>query len=245
VGEFGSKEDEPVMKISLFGSLAAGVAALTAFSVSQADASVVAYSNEAAFLADTGATNAMPLGFPNLGLATPASLPVGSVTFRSPPPSSVVSGNLGLAIADWSSLLPGFDLAISGVEDLDIIANAPVYAMGGRAAEPSTPGDATDTCATTPCVDSTFSVTLMNGATFVDSFTFNLPNNVAAFFGVSSTTPFDRLLIRETTGTDDNEYFGTVFTSSLAPVVVPEPMPLTLLGIGLLGLGFVGRRKKL
>jgi hypothetical protein len=217
--------------------------ALGAIQVSQVSASTVVYSNEAAFLADTGATSAMPFGFPNLGSATPPTLVVGSITFRSPPPSSIVSGNLGLAIADWSSLLPGFDLAISGPEDLDIIASGPVSALGLPIVEPSVSGEATDTCNTTPCIDSTFSATLMNGSVTVGSFTFNPPNDVRSFIGVSSTIPFDRLIIRETVGSNENEYFGPVFTAAV--VSVPEPSTLALLGVGLLGLGFVGRRKKL
>lgn len=234
------------MKISsLARLLATGVVALTAFQISQASASIVTYANEGAFLLATGANNAMPSGFPNLGSATPPTLTVGSVTFRARPPSSIVSGNLGLAIADWSTLLPGFDLAISGIEDLDIIPSGPIFAVGLPFVEPSESGNTSDTCNTTPCVDSTFTVTLKSGNVTVGSFTFNAPNDVAAFVGVSSTIAFNLVEIRETTGTNDNEYFGPVFTSSRAVIAVAEPVPLALLGMGLLGLGIIGRRKKL
>ena len=42
-----------------------------------------------------------------------------------------------------------------------------------------------------------------------------------AFVGVWSDQPFDRIAIRETFGTDDNEFYGEFFTGATAPV--PEP----------------------
>src|SRR5437762_13116443 len=93
---------------------------------------------------------------------------------------------------------------------------SPVLALGFDFVEP-----AVDAQCFAPCVDSTFTVTLKNGTATVGVFTFNAPNNMLAFVGVLSDTPFTRVEIRDTTFTIDDEFFGEVFTSDgVAPILV-------------------------
>lgn len=96
-------------------------------------------------------------------------------------------------------------------------------------------------CNTTPCIDSTFTVTLFNGVTGVGSFDFNAPNDVAAFVGVASSSAFNRMTIREVAGSDDNEYYGHFYTSDVN-AVVPVPAAVWLFGGALGALTAVKRR---
>jgi hypothetical protein len=65
-----------------------------------------------------------------------------------------------------------------------------------------------------PCADPTFNVLLKQGTKLGGVVSFNAPNDVLAFIGVWSETPFTRAEIRETTKTVDNEYCGEVFTGT-------------------------------
>ena len=68
----------------------------------------------------------------------------------------------------------------------------------------------------------------------MDSLLFSPPNDVAAFFGVWSSVAFDAVQIRETTGSAENEFFGTFYTGSQPPA--PEPAGLALGALALLAL---------
>jgi hypothetical protein len=67
-----------------------------------------------------------------------------------------------------------------------------------------------------------------------------MPDDALTFVGVWSTDAFDRIEIRETTGTLDNEFFGNFVTGDTA--LVPEPGTLLLVGIGLASLAVRRRR---
>jgi len=107
---------------------------------------------------------------------------------------------------------------------LDATFVAPVYSAGFDFVEPNCSPQST------PCfngdigtnvilnLDSEFEVTLKLGGVVVDSFTFNAPDDIAAFVGVTSDEPFDKMEIRETTGNADNEYFGEFYSSDEPPV---------------------------
>jgi hypothetical protein len=203
------------------------------------------YTSEAAFLADTGATPATG-PYPDLGSATPQPVTIGSITFSSPPPSSVVVGVAGHGIPDWTTLLAGNDIAVNDIEHLDILSSTPVFAMGFQFVEPSVGGSTTDTCFVASCIDSTFTVSLMNGATLVDMFVFNAPDDVAAFVGAWSPVAFDRMVIRETVGGIDDEFWGQVYTGNTpnpTATEVPEPASLLLIGAGLMG-SAINRRSR-
>ncbi|MEX5729877.1 hypothetical protein Ga0609869_003230 [Rhodovulum iodosum] len=194
-----------------------------------AQAATTLYTDVASFTAGTGAT-AQP-ALPFVGVFT-GSETVGDLTFTN------VSGNTIINDTTWSTLIPGREVAISGREDLDIGFAAPLSAFGFYAHEPSTSTGVTDGCNTT-CVPSLFSLTLYSGAATVGSVAFNIPDDTLAFFGLSSTLAFDRVELRETTGTADNEFFGGFYT---APAQVPVPPAAPLLAMALGGLALLRRR---
>jgi len=91
----------------------------------------------------------------------------------------------------WTPLIPGNQIAISDVENLNVDLVKPVYALGFEFVEediynPNNLGPYTS-------IDSTFTVTLLNDGTSVGVFTFNAPDDVAAFVGVWGDSAFDRL----------------------------------------------------
>ncbi len=204
-----------------------------------AHAALVTFSDQTTFLTATGAGPATG-ALPNLGAVPPASGTVGSVTFSSVAPSGTLFIGAGGIVPgdDWYVPLAGNDIAISGSENLDAVFTGLVYSFGFVFAEPSS--------STMPpwggsAVDSTFTVTLRNGATLVDSFSFNAPDDVISFVGAWSGTAFDRVEIRETTGGIDDEYFGEFFSGTTP---VPVPAAVWLLGSALLGLVGISRRKR-
>ena len=207
------------------------VLVLGLFGFEDASAAITVFNDKTTFLIDTGATSATgPL--PNLGLIpgdAAASQTVGTVTFTITPPSSELyigaAGVNPVPGLDWTTINPGPDIAISDIENLNADLSSAVFSLGFDFVEPTTGFG----CNNTTCVDSTFSVTLKNGPTTVDSFQFNAPNDVLAFVGVQSDTAFDRVEIREITGNNDDEYFGEFYTSEPLPsdeVIGGEIIPI-------------------
>lgn len=189
------------------------------------------YGDAAAFTATTGATSfSGPL--PVTGNVQ-GSMTLGSVTVTAP---------LWLTL-DWSTLLPGREIAIaygmgdvggSYNEGVDFGFAAPMAAAGFFFHEPTLSSGAIDGCNTT-CVNSTFRITLLNaGGTAVGSFDWNPPKNTAAFWGVSSPQPFVKMQVREIVGSDDNEFYGQIYAAPAA--AVPEPASAALATAGLLTL---------
>ena len=215
----------------------AALAVLCAVSAMPSQAANLAvYDNKIPFVAATSATSATG-SFPNLDVVWSGTTTIGSVTF------SGVGGWLfyvGLANSDWTTLLPGNEIAINGAENLDVGFASPVYSAGFEFTEPL--WDANSPYVGTTPNDSPFIVTLKLGTTLISSFGFNAPDNVASFVGVWSDTAFDRIEIREVTPAVDDEYFGEFYTGSVAmPVPEPETYALILAGLGLVG--FVARRR--
>lgn len=167
------------------------------------------YDSQAGFLTATGAADASG-DLPDLGQVSD-SVTLGSVTL-SPGPggNTLFVGASGTgAGADWTPLVDGHDIAL-GYETLQVQTAEPVYALGFDFAEPN---ETMPDYGGTP-VDSTFAVTLYNGIEKVGHFTFNAPDDVAAFVGVSSPLPFNRVTIIDTTLDHDNEYFGRFYTAA-------------------------------
>ena len=220
--------------------LAAVVASFSGATLS-AHATLVTYSNKAAFLADSGSTDASG-AYANLGYVGSAPKTFGSVRVGGVSPMWV--GALGYQ-ADWTPLLPGNDLAFDGKENFDVVTAAPVYSLGFDVVEPTFVG-INGGCGTgvPSCTDSTFTVTLLDSASVVvGSFTFNPANDVAASIGVTSTTAFSKAQVRETVGNIENEYFGHFYTSEASVTSVPEPSTNALFLAGLAGAAVWARRR--
>lgn len=207
--------------------------ALVSFTV-HASATVLTFSDMSSFLTASGATNATG-GIPCCPILPGTSFStLGAVTFSVGPPSSqwyMGAGIGGVTNADWTIRLSGPDIAISGIENLNMdFLGGPIFSVGFEFVEPELDPNLMGTF-----IDSTFTVTLSNGAAFVDSFTFNAPNDVASFIGVWGDVAFNRIEIRETTGGIENEFFGRVFRG-VVPFVIPEPHESALLTLGLVSL---------
>lgn len=187
---------------------------------------IMVFNNKVDFLAATGASETA--NFHNTAVGNRgAGFTLGDLTFTT------ASGDLW--VRDWTALLDQEELAISGVEHLDVDVNfgSAVHSFGFEFVEPTS-----GTVNVTPdqVVDSTFTVSLFLGSTSVNSFTFNAPDDQTAFVGVWSTTDqgFDAVQIRETIGGIDNEFFGE-FYAGTQPVPVPGAVLLGVLGLGAAG----------
>jgi hypothetical protein len=194
------------------------------------------YTDRNAFLAATGstsATGALPTG----GGGYYSTLTVGSVTFKAP----------SFVVENWSTLLPGTELVVSdgagsvgGIynDGIDALFASPVHSAGFDFHEP-TASSLIDGCNLAHCVNSSFELQLYNGSTAVAVLAWTPPKNQATFWGVSSSVAFNRLLVRETVGSDDNEFYGQFYTGSTAPV--PEPSSWMLWAAGVAALGALSR----
>ncbi len=189
---------------------------LSIFGFQDASAVISTFNDKTTFLATTGAISVTgPL--PDLGLIPGgggAVQSVGQATFSITPPSSQLfigtAGTVGVTNNDCTLRLAGHDIAISDVENLNVDLANPVFSFGIDFVEPEF-----DPNVGGVFVESTFTVTLLNGAVVVDSFSVSSPNDSAEFFGVWSDSIFDRVEIRETTGALENEFFGEVFTGTI------------------------------
>ncbi len=196
-----------------------GLMGLTGLQSAQA-ATFTLFSDKATFLTATGATSATG-SLPNVGNVGAGPYTLGSLTFTNPNGQSQF-------FLDWTGLSPGNELAISDKEDLDVDMAGPVFAFGFDFVN---------------VTGSTFGLELFSSTTSLSTHTVTPPTNVLSFVGIQADVTFDRVEIRDITGSVTNEYYGEFFTSAQS-TAVPEPSTLLLLGTGLVGLiGYRKRRK--
>jgi len=213
--------------------------------IGSANAAIVTYDNKINFQNATAATSATGT-LPDSGNVG-SSTTINGVTFSLGTSTSTrlfvgASGVASVPGGDWTPLIGGNDIALSGTEDLDVDFTGAVFSAGFDFVEPNV-GSGGEGCNTT-CFDTTFDVALKLGASLIDSFSFNATDDVLSFIGVWSDSAFDRLEIRDSTGTTDNEYFGEFYTGTRSLSEVPVPAAAWLFGTALIGLvGFSKRRQ--
>jgi hypothetical protein len=84
----------------------------------------------------------------------------------------------------------------------------PVNAFGYDFVEPTTPISASWPA---PFIDSTFVVSAYSNGTKLKEYTFTPINDIATFFGISSSQTFDKVIIQETVGDVDDEVYGKLY----------------------------------
>jgi hypothetical protein len=180
---------------------------------------ITKYNNRAAFLADTGATSATG-ALPNVGRVIDIAVnPLGTYTLGSVT-LALTTGSDDIAVGaagtpaapDWYLPTPGNDIAL-GFERMQVSTAAPVFSFGFDFVEPNT---TMPPWGGTP-VESTYEILLFNGPDLVGQVEFAgtaIPNDVVTFMGVWSDKAFNRVLINDITGDDDDEYFGEFYTGT-------------------------------
>jgi hypothetical protein len=199
-------------------------------------ASLMVYDSQEKFLADTKATATSP--FPTIGKTTHYSHD--NIRFTPTSPNTLVGRNL-------TNLLPGNELGINGLENLNIDLPTLINVFGFDFVEPRLMPNVN-----AQFIDSTFQVTLFKFGAAIGAFQFARPNDVASFVGVTSDLTFNRVEIREMVGGIENEFYGTFYTGNLSnsdleqKAVEQVPEPLTFCG-GVLGFGAMvaARRRRI
>jgi hypothetical protein len=196
--------------------------------VKQANA-LITYDDKDLFMAETGSISATGV-LPELGYIGVVGIEqtVGDVTF-----TAAVEGGLwiGHATGDWCPEMEGADIALDGWEHLDTALTTPAHAYGfdfyqrDRSPHPA----------------SLFQVAFFNETTFLDSFNFVAPIDEVYFVGFEYGSLFNKVEIREISGSALDEYYGQFYTDTAPPI--PLPSTLLLLGFGLIGIAGLKRKK--
>lgn len=154
--------------------------------------------------------------------------------------------NASVIVTDTTTFTDKFSpnkyIVISDVENFNAVVtfSADILAFGMDVFEPTSTAKFNG-CNVSACVESTFELSFLSGATLLETISFEPANDVLAFIGFSSATAFNRIEVREVTGSNDNEMFGN-FATVTAAVPVPAALPLMAAGIGAFGL--MGWRRK-
>jgi len=157
----------------------------------RAEASVQVWTDEAAFLVATGATNASN-EIPDLGRVDAPWRGPGVTVSRLPRASALYLGGHDRIDSPLGS--PG--ISVEGFTDLRLEPGLPVHGLGFEFAEAGSGSSGVGA----GFVDSVFEVTLWSRTVRVGRVQFNLTNEVKAFVGFTSTRVFDRLELVEIEG---------------------------------------------
>jgi hypothetical protein len=174
--------------------------------VGSAQASLHSSTDQAAFLAETGATSVG--GYPSGTRVT--SFTAGEAHFQSVSPSTFGFG-------EWTGRLSGTDMGLNDKEQFNVSFANPVHSFGFDLVEPQN-----DPNVNAPFVDSTFTMEFYSLGLLVGTHTFNAPNDAASFVGVWMNNTFDQVQLRETVGGIENEFFGTFYSGKTLPTGVPD-----------------------
>ena len=176
-----------------------------------APSAVTRFTDEAAFLAASGATAA--------------------VTYPTPRPNSFdpyIEDGVSIASAagfinrvrDETPLLAGNEIVVSGAENIDITLSPAVSAFGLRMQDGFAIGNV-GTCPPFPTFDSQFEFTFKSGFTTLGTLTEDPPVDQVFFLGAIFGQPVDRIEIREIGSVVDDlfdqyceaDFFGRMFTA--------------------------------
>jgi hypothetical protein len=212
------------------------LAAMAIIGLSQPSNAVTFHATKSSY--DIAASDARAVVLPDIG----GTAGVGGVvtadvlSFETYAPQILNSGTSGSF--EWSTLLPGPDLTVSGKEDFSIRGER-LKSLSFDIHEPTTDGsifsNATDTCSHT-CVQSRFRMSVFAAGVLLGFQDIDPVDNALTFFGVTSDVAFDAVIVNEIIGNPDNEFFGnfTVSQYPASPVPLPASIWFLMCGVGLL-----------
>lgn len=223
------------MKTFLSGLMGPALAVTASICALSAHAATTSYSDRTTFLSAAGSAtdhSTAPFNF------------TGSRAYSNGLTVNEVSGTFGsTSVTGFADLGISDAIVLNGVESLDFNFSEQRFGFGLDIVESTTPFSASRSagCGVATCVESTFTFTFLNGGSVVGSEVISPANDTVVFFGVTSDLGFDKVEMRETTGSNDDERFGG-FVSTAAPAPVPLPASALLLLAGVGGLAALRRK---
>lgn len=224
----------------------------------RAQATVITYTDEAAFVTATGsALRTLPNVTFISGSATPpgsyGAVVTGQFTISAATPSGLNTIAAGTGLTSFNLDPTNNYIGKSGEEEYNIVplTALTMYAFAFTVYEPS--GSQLLNGCNQTCVESEFVITLLSGSTTLLTQTLRPANDTFEFLGFWSSDEITRVEIRElavnplqTALLADNEFFGHFYTGFTQYVPsetsrVPEP---TTLALAVAGLGFLGMARR-
>ena len=193
-----------------------------------------AFNDASTFVTQTGSTL---LTLPNATNAASLTIP-SQLTITQSAPGGFYSGSALRPISVSTRIQ--FHPVKSGNESFDVLSLiASTYAFGLTFYEP-TSSVPVNGCNVTPCTDSTLSSSSIREPRYWVRTRSLLPITPSISTVTRASNPITTVTIRETVGSNDNEFFGRFYTGATS---VPLPAATWLLLAGLAGLGLTGRRR--